>query len=199
MTAIMSNMSHTLRLSLMTMLVALAVTGCSEDGAISGLPSELLLTDGDPGLIVPGPASRSPEVYEKASNVWVDAFYLGGRSFRESRGEISSQLGALVSSRSLAEGRGDELQFARGIIRVVDDRVAMIRVPLAEPMRRSQALEATGFPIMVDTWMSTHREFRLNHEWGFRRLRLSRLGPESEFVTSVEAWKWIPGEHGSRR
>jgi hypothetical protein len=181
------------------LLFILLLQGCESEG-VMGIPDELLLSsDGDPGVTVPSPGSSTPAIYEKAENIWVDAYYLGGRSFRESRAEISSQLGALIGTRSLAEGRGEELQFARGSIRVIDDRVAMIRVPLAEPMRRSEALQATGFPIMVDTWMATHREYRLNHEWSFRRLRLKRLGPESEYVSSVEAWKWIPGEHGARR
>ena len=173
---------------------------CDDSQPVGGVPDAPLLNpDGDPGLQLDAPESNTPKEYEKASNVLVDAHFLGGRSFRNTRGEISKQLGALVSTRTLPSGRGDELQFARGTIRVVEDRIAMIRIPLTEPMRRSQALESTGFPIMVDTWTTTHREYRLNHEWGFRFMRLKRLGPDSEFVTEVEAWKWRPREHSLRR
>ena len=181
-------------------LVTGLVFACGGSEPIGGVPeSPLLNPDGDPGLQLEAPESNTPQTYEKASNVLVDAHFLGGRSFRNTRGEISEQLGALVTTKTLPAGRGDELQFARGTIRVVEDRIAMIRVPLTEPMRRSQALESTGFPIMVDTWTTTHREYRLNHEWGFRFMRLKRLGPDSEFVTEVEAWKWRPREHSLRR
>ena len=182
------------------LLIAGLCFACDDAEPIGGVPDAPLLNpDGDPGLQLDAPESDAPKAYEKASNVLVDAHFLGGRSFRNTRGELSQQLGALVSTRTLPAGRGDELQFARGTIRVVEDRIAMIRVPLTEPMRRSQALERTGFPIMVDTWTTTHREYRLNHEWGFRFMRLKRLGPDSEFVTEVEAWKWRPREHSLRR
>ena len=180
-------------------VLSISLLCCAQETTITGLPEEMLLADEDPGIMVPGPTPQEPEVYAKANNIWIDSYYLGGRAFSESRDEISSQLGPLVESRDLGESRGQELEFSRGTIRVADDRIAMIRVPLAEPMRRSAALQTTGFPILVDTWINTHRYFRLNHEWGFRRLRLKRLSSDSEFVTEVEAWKWIPGEHGTRR
>ena len=75
----------------------------------------------------------------------------------------------------------------------------MIQVPLPEPLRRSEALQSLGFPLFADRYLTFHREYRLNHQWEFRRIRLKREAPESEFITEVEAWRWIPGEHTRNR
>ena len=75
----------------------------------------------------------------------------------------------------------------------------MLSVPLPEPLRRTDALELLGFPPQVDDTIVLHREYRLNHEWGFRRIRMMRLGQDNELVDKVEAWRWVPGERSSRR
>jgi hypothetical protein len=147
----------------------------------------------------PDPRSANPEYYRKADHVWVDVLYLGGREWQTVRGEASNQLGALLETADLPGDLGTELRFARGSVRVSDDRIYMIKVPLPEPMRRGSALEAIGFPTYTGDYLVLHREYRLNNERGFRRIRMKRLDRTTELVTEVEAWRWIPGEHGARR
>jgi hypothetical protein len=91
------------------------------------------------------------------------------------------------------------MQFIHGTIRVVDGRIYMIRVPLLRPMRRTEALEEAGFPPYSSGVIRSHREFRINHEWGFRRIRLRRAGPDDELVVQLEAWRWLPKERDNGR
>lgn len=151
----------------------------------------------DPAL---GPAAdrrlpsqtRKELVYQKSADVLVDIRWLGGRSFTSNRVEIESQLGPFRSRQDLGDGRGEELVFERGILRVVRDRVYMVRVAFDKPVTRGEALELTGFPPYVDPWRETHHEYRLGHEWGFRRFRLRRESQANDRVVSIEAWKSNP-------
>ena len=87
----------------------------------------------------------------------------------------------------------------RGELRAIDDRVYMLRLPLPEPMRRADVLRIIGLPPQVSETIQTHREYRLNHERGFRRIRMIRQSRRNELVTEVEIWQFIPGEHVGRR
>lgn len=186
------------------LIIAALLSGCrQETPVLTGIPEEALLE---------GTASAAerrdqltedlPEVdttpYAIPEGVYVDVSRLTSRPFRDSRDEIGDQLGELVSTRTLHDGV-TEMTFERAVVRMSDDRIFMIRVPLPEPMRRSESLQLLGFPLFVDRYLSFHREFRLNHEWDFRRIRLKREAPGSEMITEIEAWRWIPGEHAQRR
>ena len=70
----------------------------------------------------------------------------------------------------------------------------MIRYELEKPLRRSEALQSSGFPEYVEDYISTHREYILNNQWEFRRFRMMKDKTNLEFVTSFEAWKWLPAE-----
>lgn len=134
-----------------------------------------------------------------AADMRVNARCLGGKKYGEVRDVVADQLGALVQTRELSGDFGRELQFERGNLRIVDDEIAMIRVELPEPLRRSEALSALGFHPYVGPYLTLHREYRLNHEEGFRRIRLMRVDRTSELVSAVEAWYRVPGERGAGR
>ncbi len=178
---------------MVALLLALAC-GTGEP-VLVGIPSEPLLET--PATVAEEAAEPVP--YARPENVWVDVRHLCGRSYTSSRGEIGLQLGELQSSNELKPSEGRELQMTRGTLRVHDDRVYMMRIPLPEPMRRTDALIALGFPTQTPRYITIHREYRLNHAWGFRRVRLRRLDRLSELVTEVEVWRWMPGEHSGRR
>lgn len=147
-------------------------------------------------------AEDLPEVtqddYEKPAGVYIDLSHITSRSFRDSRDLIADQLGELIETHARHDGM-TEMTFERAVVRLSDDRIFMIRVPLPEPLRRSDSLQLLGFPMFVDRYITYHNEYRLNHEWSFRRIRLKRQSPESELITEIEAWRWIPGEHAQRR
>ena len=175
---------------------------------LQGVPGDRLLSPaaptaeasaGDDPEAQPDGRSANPELYAKAPNVWVDVNHLSGKQWSEVRAEAADQLGPLAESVELPGDNGAELRFARGSVRVADDRVYMMRVPLPEPMRRGPALEAIGMPPYTGSYLIMHREYRLNNERGFRRVRMRRLGRDSELVSEVEAWRWIPGERSNRR
>ncbi len=182
-------------------LLAVLAGACEPDEPVlPGIPEEPILSD----LPAPGEAAaparrKAPKPYEKREDVYIDVRYLGGRSWSEARPIVERQFGSLESTRALPGEKGQEYVFPRGVLRVLDDRIYMIRVPLPEPLRRTDALVALGFPPQVDRWVVLHREYRLNHEWGFRRIRMKRHGRGDELVTEVEAWSWVPGEHDNRR
>ncbi|MEC7946126.1 MAG: hypothetical protein VX265_01080 [Myxococcota bacterium] len=188
------------------LLAALLLACSSGEPVLPGVPDERLLSASPPAertedAEAPTRDGRSanPDLYRKAANVWVDVNHLAGKQWSDVRGQAAEQLGPIAESVELPGDNGTELRFARGAVRVVEDRVYMMRVPLPEPMRRGPALEAIGMPPFTGGYMVMHREYRLNNERGFRRIRMRRLGPDSELVTEIESWRWIPGEHGNRR
>lgn len=134
--------------------------------------------------------------YQKAEGVLVDVRYLGGKVYGEVRDVVADQLGALQATEDLPGDNGRQMVFERGELRLVEDRIIRVRVPLDPALRRADALAATGFPNATGHYITLHREYRLNHEWGFRRIRMMRENGTSELVTAVDAWLRVPGEHG---
>ncbi len=176
-------------------MVLLVACGTPEP-VLSGVPETNILDEpDDEGTL---PVERAA-VYSRPADVYVDVRHLGGRSFPGSRDVVADQLGALLESEELGGDNGQELRFERATLRVVDDLIYMVEVPLPEPLRRSDALEYLGFPSQVGRYIVLHREYRLNHEWSFRRIRMMRDSPDNELVNSVEAWRWVPGERSQRR
>ncbi len=131
--------------------------------------------------------------YARAAGVFVDARYLGGRSYRAVRAEIEQQLGAVVEEREGAGG-GREIVFERGTLRLQADTIQMVEVPLPEPVRRSEALALLGFPPATGDYKALSLEFRLLNNWGFRRIRLFRVERGSEDISRVQAWKFSGSE-----
>ena len=113
--------------------------------------------------------------YVKPEGVWIDVRHFGGRSFRQNRDRLVTQMGEITSMESLANDRGREIHFATGSLRLLNDKIYLIKVALPESTRRSNALELLGFPPFSDDPVTTHREYRFNHEWDFRRIRMVRL------------------------
>ncbi|MDP6934660.1 MAG: hypothetical protein QGG40_17190 [Myxococcota bacterium] len=193
---------------LLACLAVLFIAACrADEPQLSGVAEELGI---DESASISSPEEVSDEqgepksadrnaVYTKPADVYVDVRHFGGRAYRASRDELALQLGPLQESTVIPNGDGQELTFERGLIRVLDDRIYMLRVALQEPMRRTQAMQALGFPAQSGRYLTLHREYRLNHEWSFRRIRLRREDRDSEYVNQVEAWRWVPGESGTRR
>ena len=139
-------------------------------------------------------SDKQSVVYQKQPDVYIDVFYLGGRSFTESRGVLAEQLGDLKESSDLPFNHGKQYQFERGILQVLNDEIYRFQIPLPELQRRSQAFQMMGFPEQIDNYIITHKEYRVDNEWEFRRFRLRRDNVENEFITQFEAWKWVPNE-----
>jgi hypothetical protein len=186
-------------------LPLLLVLGCARDEPVlTGIPSEPLL-DGVQSAAeqrtddLAPTEQHAPPPYVRADGVYVDIGYLGGRRFSGSRDVISDQLGGLQERRPLSGERGEELTFDRGTLRVIEDTIYMLQVPLPEPLRRHEALAVAGLPTVVDRYTTLNREYRLYREWGFRRIQMARVSSDSELVTAIEAWRWLPSEHLQRR
>ena len=135
--------------------------------------------------------SSGPVRYEKAEGVLVDVAYLGGRAWDEVRGEVELQMGR-IQERSERGRDGVEIRLDKGMIRVVDQQVQLLRVELPYAMRRSQALENLGLPPQVREWHSNERDWVTHHNFGFERIRMGRDEPDSELVVWVEARKFNP-------
>jgi len=177
------------------LLTLATATSCSDpEPVLPGVPTPRLdRADNAP------PAPEEPDVYERLPGVVLDVQHLCGHPLSEVRAEVLDQLGALVSSEQLPAGRGESLQMERGELRALEDRIYMLRMPLPEPMRRADVMRVIGLPPQVSETIQTHREYRLNHERGFRRIRMMRQSRRNELVTEVEVWQFLPGEHVSRR
>ena len=186
------------------LLITALLLGCREEAPVlTGIPAEPLLQGTASAeerriQLAEDLPETSTTAYVKPDGVYIDVSHLTSRSFRDNRDLIGDQLGELISSRSLHD-EVTEMTFAHAVVRLSEDRIFMMRVPLEEPMRRSDALQQLGFPLFADRYITFHREFRLNHEWNFRRIRLLRLEPGSELIDTVELWRYIPGEHTQRR
>ena len=172
--------------------------GCADEPPLlTGIPQAPLLQD------TPEEASAGSETdedkpkaqaYTKARDIFVDVRYLGGKPYAQVRDLLSEQMGGLKSRAPAQRQGGQLLTFEHGQARVIHNTVAMMKVRLPEPVRRTQALEMLGFPPYVGGYTIFHREYRLHHEWGFRRIRLMREDRRSERVIEVEVWRWLPGE-----
>ena len=177
-----------------TLLMALAILGCNPpEPVLSGIPETPLLSEKE------APAKRTAEAqaqasYEKPGNVYVDIRYLCGQPFNAVRAELSDQLGTKQNERQLDALRGREIQYTRGRIRVADGIVYMVTIHLLEPMYRRVAFEKTGFPPFTGALIRLSNEYRINNEWDFRRIRLTRSGRDAEKVNEVQVWRWLPKE-----
>lgn len=185
-----------------TLLLALLSTGCwADEPVLPGIPAEPLLigTEVKPEGPTTSDGVAEAGSYQRPAGVIVDVHHLGGSSYRENRDILADQLGALLTVEDLAGDSGQRLHFERGTLQVKDDEIYMLRVPLPELQRRSQALEQLGFPAYVGRYVTLHREYRLNNTWDFRRIRMKRNSSEDELVVEVEAWHRVPGEPGPSR
>lgn len=191
------------RTRVLVLLTTLLCGACaSDEPVLSGVPQPtpsdgplLLSGDGDPQ----GPAtggSDQPAAYTRAEGVLVDVRYLAGKSYDEVRDVVADQLGPLQSSGDVPGDGGKEMIFERATLRLADGRIIRVRVPIEPPLRRTAALAVTGFPPASGRYVTLHREYRLNHEWGFRRIRLMRENRSSELINVVDAWLRVPGERG---
>lgn len=127
--------------------------------------------------------------YEKPAGVYIDARFLGGRSWTGVRDEIERQFGAVLEETRTAEG-DREVRFDRGRIRIHAERIQMVEVLFPEPLRRSEALLQLGFPATTAEYRPYAKEFRLANVWDFRRLVFHRAAPGSEQIDGVQAWKF---------
>ncbi len=181
-------------------VLLLLTCGCGPDEPVlQGVPPQALLAERPSAADRATGSDADDDAYQRPDGVLVDVSYLGGRPYLENRDVIVDQLGALVSVEPLPGGGGQEMTFERGSLRVENDEIYMIRVPFAEPLRRTDALLLLGFPTQVDRYVILHREYRLNNSWGFRRIRMKRQGEDNELVTQVEAWRRVPGEAAGAR
>ena len=175
------------------MLSLLLIIACRETSPVlQGIEEPGLLQDITP--VQENRTVKKEAVYEKAAGVYIDIFYLGGRSFTEMRGVLAQQLGNLRETTELPLNNGMLYLYERGNIQVLEDEIYQFKIPLPEPMRRSQAFQLFGFPEQIDKYMITHKEYRVENQWEFRRFRLRRESQKNELVTHFEAWKWVPNE-----
>ncbi len=172
--------------------------GCTDpEPVLRGVERQPVLK---PSTAQPATASDLAEAgYELPAGVLVDIQHLTGRPLTEVRQALKEQLGELKSAAVLEDGKGEELVLERGRVRALDGRIYMLAFDLPEPMRRADVMRVMGLPPQVGESIPTHRDYRLNHERGFRRIRMFRQSRRNELVTGVEVWKWLPGEHVNRR
>lgn len=187
----------------MFVLMVMGSLGCTRnDPVLTGVPEAPLLQELPSAAAQrtrDAPESELSAGYKRPDGVLVDVHYLAGRRYSTNRDIIQEQLGDRVAVQVLSAERGKEMQFTRGAVRIFNDTIYMFSVPLQHPLRRHEALAAIGLPTIVDRYVSLNREFRIHHEWGFRRIQLRRSESNSELVDAITVWCWLPGEHLQRR
>lgn len=135
-----------------------------------------------------------PGTYTKPDHVVVDVNYLAGRNMSEVSGAVNTQLGDTVSVRELDPRDGQEITLERGMIRVKDDTVYLVRVDFERPVRRGAALAAVNIPHQVDNPTVLQDEYRVRWHNGFERIRMGREARGSEMIVWVEARRFDPRE-----
>lgn len=170
--------------------------GCLDDD-----PVLVALPDARPATSTPGAegARAEPAAYARPAGAYIDAPHLLRTRVAEGRDTLLAQLGPLLETQPLPPGQGQLLRMERGALRVIEQRVYMLQVPLPEPTRRMDVFSLLGLPPPVGEPIQTHRDFRYHNERGTRLIRLVRQAPDNELITEVEVWDLIPGEHGNRR
>ena len=164
----------------------------STEPVLSGIPDDPIL-QAPPESSTPQ-KSVAPKPYQRAESIDVDIAYLCGSPLNNVLLELETQLGGFNGEFELPARDGYSRQYDRGEVRHVGGQIYMIRYTLDTPLRRSEALQASGFPEYVEDYISTHREYILNNQWEFRRFRMMKDEERAEYVTSFEAWKWLPAE-----
>ena len=163
----------------------------STEPVLSGIPETPILQ----ASTKPQPKEKPPpKTYQRNTNIDVDIAYLCGKPLNNILPELEVQLGGFNGEFELPARDGYSRQYDKGEVRHVGGQVYMIRYTLNKPLRRSEALQASGFPEYVEDYISTHREYILNNQWEFRRFRMMKDSDNPELVTSFEAWKWLPAE-----
>ena len=174
------------------LILTAALTACDPpEPVISGIPAQPLLSATD---AAPKKEPKLAAPYAKPKDVYVDVRHLCGKRFEAIRDQLFDQLGTRQNTRDLGEVYGQEIQYTRGRIRLLDGIVYMMSVPLLEPMYRRQALQQIGFPAQTSNVLSYSGEFRINNQWDFRRLRLKRSARDAETVNEIDVWRWLPRE-----
>jgi hypothetical protein len=133
--------------------------------------------------------------YQKPAGVYVDVHFLGGRKLTNVRDIVAEQLGSLLQEKAEDDGVR-RLTFERGEVKLIDDELAVVDVPLPEPLRRSEALALLGFSPLADRYLALTFEFRVTQYQGFRRLVLHRVAREAEEVERITAYKRQEGASG---
>ena len=177
---------------LSNLLLFAFTVACNEEPVLQAIDAPNVLND------VPSADERlqqpQQQAYVKRDSVYIDVLHLGGLDWQLQQTVLNNQLGSLQQSTELPMQQGVEHIYDRGTIYVYDGRIYRLDIPLPEHMRRSEALLTLGFPEQVDKYLITHREYVLENEWAFRRLRMMRVSKENELVTMVSAWKFYPQE-----
>ena len=167
-------------------------SGCKDEPVLQAIEQPALLEE------VPSAEERleaKEEVeYNKKEGVYVDVMYLGGRDWVISQPISFEQLGSLQETQELPMRQGIRYQYDNGSIFVYEGRVYRMDLILPELLRRSSVLQILGFPEQVDKYLITHREYILENEWAFRRIRMKRDSKDNELVKEVSAWKFSPQE-----
>ena len=139
-------------------------------------------------------ATKDIVEYQKKEGVYVDVRYLGGRSWNDAQPTLSDQLGKLQDNLELPMRQGTRYIYDKGSVYIYEGQIYRIDLALLEELRRSAVLQILGFPEQVDKYLITHREYVLENEWEFRRIRMKRVGTDNELVNEVSAWKFSPQE-----
>ena len=171
----------------LTLILALIFSCKDSEPIIKGLEEQSILAKQNTKTT---PKNRS--VYQKEEQVYIDVFYLGGRSYTNSQGIIAEQFGQFLESIELPMGKGIRHRFERGNIQVLNDEIYMLQIELPEVKRRSETFQMMGFPEQIDKYIITHREYIVEHQWEFLRFRLYRENKDNEMVSRFEAWKLDP-------
>ena len=169
------------------------IFGCF-DPNVQTLPEQTLLSElpsAEENREQEAPAEAS--VYSKSEDVLVDILYMGGKPFQEINDLLATQLGPLQEHLEL-NNQEEFRRYEQGDISIKDGAVFRIKFFYPEAIRRNQALTQIGFPEQVGSYIITHKEYQLTNQFGFRRLRMKRESKNTELVTEIEAWKWIPQE-----
>ena len=166
--------------------------GCEDEPVLQAIEAPTILDEvqsADERL-----ATKDIVEYQRKEGVYVDVRYLGGRSWIDAQPTLANQLGNLQDSQELPMRQGTRYIYDKGSVYIYEDQVYRIDLALPEELRRSQVLQTLGFPEQVDKYLITHREYVLENEWEFRRIRMKRVGTENELVKEVSAWKFSPQE-----
>ena len=177
----------------MNLWLTILAWACSPpEPVLSGIPSAPILSPSD--AVATPSVQEAPRVYVKPDGVDVDVRHICGKRLETVRTALHEQLGEQETVRDLSGNHGREIQFTRGRIRVADQTVYMVSVPLNEPLFRREALQRLGFPAFTGGVIRTSRDYRINNVWDFRRVRMIRTGRDQEKVNRVEVWRWLPRE-----
>lgn len=134
--------------------------------------------------------------YQSPKGVVLDIPRLLGRTLPAiERSALGEQLGELVEERQLPGKRGLERRYKGGVLRLYRGQIYYVAHVFDVPVARVVSLQQMGLPGNLSPLKPRSLQFRIDRPGnGIRRIALKRAELNSDMISKIEIWSFLPTE-----